>query len=45
MSVLRKLREMPMPPLEVIESIGKDLIAMNDYSMANVNKIVNKYFM
>ena len=40
-----ELREMPMPPLEVIESIGKDLIAMNDYSMANVNKIVNKYFM
>ena len=34
-----------MPPLEVIERIGKDLIAMNDYSMANVNKIVNKYFM
>ena len=40
-----ELREMPMPPLEVIESIGKDLIAMNDYSMVNVNKIVNKYFM
>lgn len=40
-----ELREMPMPPLEVIERIGKDLIAMNDYSMANVNKIVNKYFM
>lgn len=39
-----ELREMPMPPLEVIESIGKELIAMNDYSMANVNKIVNKYF-
>lgn len=34
-----------MPPLEVIECIGKDLIAMNDYSMVNVNKIVNKYFM
>lgn len=40
-----ELREMPMPPLEVIEDIGKDLIAMNDYSMVNVNKIVNKYFM
>lgn len=40
-----ELREMPMPPLEVIKSIGKDLIAMNDYSMVNVNKIVNKYLM
>ncbi|WP_234181003.1 Eco57I restriction-modification methylase domain-containing protein, partial [Bacteroides pyogenes] len=40
-----ELREMPMPPLEVIKSIGKDLIATNDYSMVNVNKIVNKYFM
>lgn len=40
-----ELREMPMPPLEIIESIGKDLIGMNDYSMINVNKIVNKYFM
>ena len=40
-----ELREMPMPPLEIIESIGKDLIVMNDYSMINVNKIVNKYFM
>ena len=40
-----ELRERPMPPLEVFESIGIDLIAMNDYSWVNVNKIVNKYFM
>ena len=40
-----ELREMPMPPLEVIENIGKELIAMNDYSMVNVNNIINKYFM
>ena len=39
-----ELREMPMPPLIVIESIGKELISVNDFSIKNVNYIVNKYF-
>lgn len=39
-----ELREMPMPPLEVIESIGKELIVMNDFSIENANTVVNKYF-
>ena len=39
-----ELREMPMPPLEVIENIGKKLISMNDFSMGNINDIVNKHF-
>lgn len=39
-----ELREMPMPPLEVIENIGKELISMNDFSMENINDIVNKHF-
>lgn len=39
-----ELREMPMPPLEVIKDIGKELIAMNDFSMENVNYVVNKNF-
>lgn len=38
-----ELREMPMPPLDVIQNIGKEIIAINDYSMENVNCIVNKY--
>lgn len=38
-----ELREMPMPPLAVIKDIGRELISINDYSMENVNYIVNKY--
>jgi adenine-specific DNA-methyltransferase len=39
-----ELREMPMPPLEIIEEIGKLLVLKNDFSIENVNDIVNSFF-
>lgn len=39
-----ELREMPMPPLKIIENIGKDLIIKNEFSEKNASSIVNKYF-
>ncbi|WP_419869900.1 Eco57I restriction-modification methylase domain-containing protein [Chryseobacterium sp. CT-SW4] len=37
-----ELREMKLPPLEIIKNIGNKIILSNDYSMQNVNYIVNK---
>lgn len=39
-----ELREMPFPPLETLKEIGDQLILTNDYSLENVNKIVNETF-
>lgn len=39
-----ELREMPMPLLEIIREIGKLLILKNNFSMENVNEIVNSFF-
>jgi adenine-specific DNA-methyltransferase len=39
-----ELRAMPMPPLETIREIGKALIQLNDFSVANINKVVNDFF-
>lgn len=39
-----ELREMPMPPLEIIKEIGKQLILKNNFSIENVNEIVNSFF-
>lgn len=39
-----ELREMPMPPLETIKDIGKLLILRNNFSIENVNEIVNSFF-
>lgn len=39
-----ELREMPMPPLEIIKEIGKLLVLRNDFSIENVNEIVNSFF-
>ena len=39
-----ELREMPFPPLETLKEIGDQLILTNDYSVENVNKIVNETF-
>lgn len=39
-----ELREMPMPPLEIIKEIGKLLVVKNDFSIENVNEIVNSFF-
>lgn len=39
-----ELREMPMPPLEIIKEIGKQLVLKNDFSIENVNEIVNSFF-
>ena len=39
-----ELREMKFPSLEVIEEIGINIILSNDYSMDNVNHLVNENF-
>lgn len=39
-----ELREMRFPPLENIKKIGNKIILSNDYSMDNVNNIVNGLF-
>lgn len=39
-----ELREMKFPPLINIKEIGNLIIASNDYSMDNVNSIVNELF-
>lgn len=39
-----ELREMRFPPLSNIKEIGNKIILSNDYSMTNVNNIVNEYF-
>lgn len=39
-----ELRGMRLPSLESIKKIGNKMIISNDYSMNNVNEIVNEYF-
>jgi adenine-specific DNA-methyltransferase len=39
-----ELREMRFPPLNNIKEIGNKIILSNDYSMSNVNSIVNALF-
>lgn len=39
-----ELREMRFPPIEDIKELGKKIILSNDYSMNNINSIVNKLF-
>ncbi len=39
-----ELREMKLPPLNLIKDIGNRIILSNDYSMQNVNYIVNELF-
>lgn len=39
-----ELREMRFPPINDIKQIGNKIILSNDYSMNNVNQIVNEYF-
>ncbi|MFN3306284.1 MAG: Eco57I restriction-modification methylase domain-containing protein [Candidatus Kapaibacteriota bacterium] len=39
-----ELREMKFPPLNNIKEIGNKIILSNDYSMNNVNSIVNEIF-
>ena len=39
-----ELRGMKIPTLNEIKEIGNKIILTNDYSMENVNKIVNSYF-
>jgi adenine-specific DNA-methyltransferase len=39
-----ELREMPLPPLEIIQEIGDTIILSNDFSVENTNRIVNEYF-
>nr|MBK9652307.1 Eco57I restriction-modification methylase domain-containing protein [Bacteroidota bacterium] len=39
-----ELREMRFPPLNNIKEIGNKIILSNDYSMNNVNSIVNELF-
>lgn len=39
-----ELREMKFPPIENIKEIDNKIILSNDYSMSNVNSIVNEIF-
>lgn len=39
-----ELREMALPPLEQLKEIGDQLILANDYSVENVNRIINEIF-
>ncbi len=39
-----ELREMPLPPIEVIKEIGNRIILLNDYSQTQVDDIINQYF-
>lgn len=39
-----ELRSMPMPPLKTIKAIGEQMILKNDFSVENVNEIVNDFF-
>ena len=39
-----ELRSMPLPDLGIIKSIGEKLILKNNFSVENVNEIVNNYF-
>lgn len=39
-----ELREMRFPPLSDVKEIGNEIILSNDYSMDNVNSIVNELF-
>ena len=39
-----ELREMSLPPLDTIQEIGDTIILLNDFSVENTNRIVNKYF-
>lgn len=36
-----ELREMPLPPYQVIKEIGDRIILSNDYSLENINLIIN----
>lgn len=39
-----ELREIPLPPLEMIIEIGNSIILSNDFSVDNANKIVSEQF-
>ena len=39
-----ELREMSLPPLETIKQIGNSIILSNDYSITNVNRVINEFF-
>jgi hypothetical protein len=37
-------RVIPMPPVEAIIEIGKTLITLNNFSLRNINNMVNVFF-
>lgn len=39
-----ELRNMQLPPIEIIQEIGKELILINNFSIENINFVINKYF-
>jgi adenine-specific DNA-methyltransferase len=39
-----ELREMALPPLDEIKEIGRQIILTNDYSMVNINSLINEFF-
>ncbi|MBX2960739.1 MAG: Eco57I restriction-modification methylase domain-containing protein [Flavobacteriales bacterium] len=39
-----ELKAMTLPPLEIIQEIGDNIILSNNFDVKNTNKIVNEYF-
>ena len=39
-----ELREMPLPPLEIIKEVGNSIILNNDFTHSVVNEVVNQFF-
>ena len=38
-----ELREMKLPPLDIIKDIGNEIILSNNHSLENVESIVNNF--
>ncbi len=38
-----ELRAMPLPPLEVIKNIGRDILIRNNFSESHINELVEEY--
>lgn len=39
-----ELREMPLPPLEDIKEIGKQIVLQNDFLQSKIDEIINQHF-
>lgn len=39
-----ELRQMALPPMEILKEIGDSLILSNDFSVEHINRTINEYF-